>query len=197
VGCFDSTPIRRRAKSCSCRTSCSSVRARRDLPQIFVDGRTLPVDPEPTWNGYSVGRWQGDTLVVQTTGCARAPGSIATAARSRPPLRSPSGSGARTSVICRSRSPWTIQGVRAAVDGDAHAGSRGGHGAARLPLQPTTRNRGSAQTDSPLAGEQVSRWAGARQEGPCPPTCLPAYPPWPPGDVSRRVGIVRRPAAAA
>jgi hypothetical protein len=36
--------------------------------QIFVDGRTLPADPEPTWNGYSVGRWEGDALVVDSTG---------------------------------------------------------------------------------------------------------------------------------
>lgn len=36
--------------------------------QIYLDGRTLPKDPEPTWMGYSVGRWEGDTLVVQTTG---------------------------------------------------------------------------------------------------------------------------------
>jgi hypothetical protein len=36
--------------------------------QIFVDGRSLPTDPEPTWNGYSVGRWEGETLVVQTNG---------------------------------------------------------------------------------------------------------------------------------
>jgi hypothetical protein len=36
--------------------------------QIFVDGRPLPVDPEPTWNGYSVGRWEGDVLVVETVG---------------------------------------------------------------------------------------------------------------------------------
>jgi hypothetical protein len=36
--------------------------------QIFLDGRTLPDDPEPTWNGYSVGRWEGDALVVQTNG---------------------------------------------------------------------------------------------------------------------------------
>jgi len=36
--------------------------------QIFVDGRRLPADPEPTWNGYSVGRWEGDTLVVETNG---------------------------------------------------------------------------------------------------------------------------------
>jgi hypothetical protein len=36
--------------------------------QIFIDGRPLPEDPEPSWNGYSVGKWVGDTLVVETTG---------------------------------------------------------------------------------------------------------------------------------
>ena len=36
--------------------------------QVYLDGRTLPKDPEPTWMGYSVGRWEGDTLVIQTTG---------------------------------------------------------------------------------------------------------------------------------
>lgn len=36
--------------------------------QIFTDGRALPADPNPTWNGYSAGKWDGDTLVVQTTG---------------------------------------------------------------------------------------------------------------------------------
>ncbi len=36
--------------------------------QIFMDGRKLPVDPSPTWNGYSVGRWEGDTLVIDTAG---------------------------------------------------------------------------------------------------------------------------------
>jgi hypothetical protein len=36
--------------------------------QIFLDGRPLPVDPQPSWNGYSVGAWEGDTLVVQTIG---------------------------------------------------------------------------------------------------------------------------------
>jgi len=36
--------------------------------QIFTDGRTLPVDPNPTWLGYSVGRWDGDTLVVDSAG---------------------------------------------------------------------------------------------------------------------------------
>jgi hypothetical protein len=36
--------------------------------QIFIDGRPMPVDPTPGWNGYSTARWEGDTLVVQTTG---------------------------------------------------------------------------------------------------------------------------------
>jgi len=36
--------------------------------QIFMDGRALPVDPSPSWQGYSVGRWHGDTLVVETIG---------------------------------------------------------------------------------------------------------------------------------
>jgi hypothetical protein len=36
--------------------------------QIFIDGRPLPQDPNPAWNGYSVGRCEGDTFVVQTTG---------------------------------------------------------------------------------------------------------------------------------
>jgi hypothetical protein len=36
--------------------------------QIYTDGRALPVDPNPSWNGYSSGKWEGDTLVVQTNG---------------------------------------------------------------------------------------------------------------------------------
>ncbi len=36
--------------------------------QIFTDGRPAPKDPNPAWFGYSVGRWDGDTLVVDTTG---------------------------------------------------------------------------------------------------------------------------------
>jgi hypothetical protein len=36
--------------------------------QIFLDGRSLPVDPNPTWVGYSVGRWEGDTLIVESSG---------------------------------------------------------------------------------------------------------------------------------
>jgi hypothetical protein len=36
--------------------------------QIHTDGRPLPTDPEPTWLGYSIGRWDGDDLVVTTAG---------------------------------------------------------------------------------------------------------------------------------
>jgi hypothetical protein len=36
--------------------------------QIFLDGRELPVDPNPDFMGYSVGHWEGDTLVVTTAG---------------------------------------------------------------------------------------------------------------------------------
>src|SRR5262249_49479 len=36
--------------------------------QSFTDGRKLPGDPSPTWLGYSVGRWEGDTFIVDTVG---------------------------------------------------------------------------------------------------------------------------------
>lgn len=36
--------------------------------QIYTDGRKQVVDPQPAWNGYSVGKWDGDTLVVDTVG---------------------------------------------------------------------------------------------------------------------------------
>jgi hypothetical protein len=36
--------------------------------QILTDGRPLPPDPQPTWQGYSVGHWDGDALVVESAG---------------------------------------------------------------------------------------------------------------------------------
>src|ERR1700730_332067 len=36
--------------------------------QIFTDGRTLPEDPNPAWFGYSIGKWEGNTFVVETAG---------------------------------------------------------------------------------------------------------------------------------
>ena len=35
---------------------------------VFTDGRALPKDPDPTWLGYSIGRWEGDTLVIDSAG---------------------------------------------------------------------------------------------------------------------------------
>jgi hypothetical protein len=36
--------------------------------QIFTDGRPFPADPAPSWLGYTIGRWDGDTLVAETIG---------------------------------------------------------------------------------------------------------------------------------
>ena len=36
--------------------------------QVFMDGRALPEDPQPAWMGYSIGKWDGDTLVIDTAG---------------------------------------------------------------------------------------------------------------------------------
>jgi hypothetical protein len=36
--------------------------------QIFLDGRQMIADANPTWHGYSTGKWDGDTLVVDTRG---------------------------------------------------------------------------------------------------------------------------------
>ncbi|HEX4275482.1 MAG TPA: hypothetical protein VHZ74_09025 [Bryobacteraceae bacterium] len=42
--------------------------AQSGVRQIFTDGRKLPTDPQPWWYGYSIGHWDGDTLVVETSG---------------------------------------------------------------------------------------------------------------------------------
>jgi len=42
-----------------------------DVPgfrQVFMDGREHPEEPNPAWMGHSIGRWEGDTLVVDTVG---------------------------------------------------------------------------------------------------------------------------------
>jgi len=36
--------------------------------QIFMDGRKHPEDPDLTWFGHSIGKWEGDTLVIDTVG---------------------------------------------------------------------------------------------------------------------------------
>ena len=43
--------------------------AQAGMRQIFMDGRSLPgPDAQPWWYGYSIGHWDGDTLVVETNG---------------------------------------------------------------------------------------------------------------------------------
>ena len=49
--------------------------------QIWMDGRALEPEPNVSWMGYSVGRWEGDALVVESFGFHPARGSIATATR--------------------------------------------------------------------------------------------------------------------
>jgi hypothetical protein len=39
-----------------------------EIRRIYVDGRPLPEDPDPFFNGHSVGHWEGDTLVIDTIG---------------------------------------------------------------------------------------------------------------------------------
>jgi hypothetical protein len=36
--------------------------------KVFIDGRPLEDDPNPTWNGHSAAHWEGDTLVILTNG---------------------------------------------------------------------------------------------------------------------------------
>ena len=48
--------------------------------QVFTDGRPLPEDPTPSWQGYSTGRWEGDTLVSTRPDFATTSGSTGTAA---------------------------------------------------------------------------------------------------------------------
>jgi hypothetical protein len=44
------------------------IEAYNQIRHIYTDGRKLPDDPDPTFHGTSVGRWEGDTLVVDTVG---------------------------------------------------------------------------------------------------------------------------------
>ena len=44
------------------------IEAYQQVRHIYTDGRPLPADPDPKFHGTSVGRWEGDTLVVETAG---------------------------------------------------------------------------------------------------------------------------------
>lgn len=49
------------------------IEAYTQVRHIYIDGRPLPQDPDPNFNGTSVGRWEGDTLVVESVGFADVP----------------------------------------------------------------------------------------------------------------------------
>jgi len=49
------------------------IEAYSQVRHIYTDGRPLPVDPDPTFYGFSVGRWEGDTLVAESVGFERTP----------------------------------------------------------------------------------------------------------------------------
>ncbi len=42
--------------------------SRTPATQVFTDGRPLPVDPNPSWQGYSTATWSSDTLVIDSNG---------------------------------------------------------------------------------------------------------------------------------
>jgi hypothetical protein len=44
------------------------VEAYEQVRHIYTDGRPLPEDPDPSFDGTSIGHWEGDTLVVETVG---------------------------------------------------------------------------------------------------------------------------------
>jgi hypothetical protein len=45
-----------------------AIEAYSQMRRIFTDGRKHPADPDPTFQGHSIGHWEGDTLVIDTIG---------------------------------------------------------------------------------------------------------------------------------
>jgi hypothetical protein len=52
------------------------VEAYEQVRHIYTDGRPVPEDPDPSFNGTSIGHWEGDTLVVESVGFERVPRGI-------------------------------------------------------------------------------------------------------------------------
>ena len=103
--------------------------------QIFIDGRPLPEDPTPGWNGYSTARWDGDTLVVQTAGFRdnlwidMGGSPMSDAAKMTERIRRPNYGSSRTGDHHR-----RSQGLHPAIHDQADAEHRDRHGADRRVL---------------------------------------------------------------
>jgi hypothetical protein len=86
--------------------------------QVFTDGRPLPKDPQPSWQGYSSAKWSGDTLVIDTIGLRNDTwidwnGSVLTeAARVREEMRRPDFGHLEVNVTVDDpkayTKPWTV-----------------------------------------------------------------------------------------
>ena len=70
---------------------------------IFMDGRKLEDNAAPSWMGYSVGHWDGDTLVVESNGLTTRPGRAAMGCRIRSRCALLNATDAATSATCRWR----------------------------------------------------------------------------------------------
>ena len=77
--------------------------------QVFTDGRPLPVDPEPAWLGYSIGRWETTTSSSKPPDSTTSRGSTPAARRTPRRCAPPSGSAATTSATWTSSSPSTTR----------------------------------------------------------------------------------------
>ena len=79
---------------------------------LFIDGRKLPGDPSPVWQGYSVGRWEGDTLVIETAGFNKRTITITDPQTFTKPIRSASSRNSRIQIS------WSI--VAPKTNGTTH-----------------------------------------------------------------------------
>ncbi len=126
--------------------------------QIFTDGRPLPKDPQPTWMGYSIGQWEGDTFVVTTIGQnGKTWLDMRGSAGHRGASRHRTVHQAQYRAHRPGRHPRRRQGVHEAVDGQARLGSAPGRRAHREHL------RGEQQRSAPHGGEVTDRADEARR----------------------------------
>ncbi len=155
--------------------------------QIFTDGRALPKDPTPSPNGYSVGAWEGDTLVVHTNGLRdgtwldRKGSPMTDAATITERFRRVNYGRLEIDVTDRRSQSVYLE----TVDGEAHPASRGRHRLAGLFLHGQREGRRSTSPEiggRPQARPMLDRSCGAD----------PLVRSRPPGRLGRDEGVPRR-----